>query len=319
MVGPQGVEYVLGGHRLARPQSARKTPRLLPWGAFGEASGWRYLGLGPWACSRTPTQTRSFITCVLQPCVRVAALCVEGVPSSTGITWRSRLRAMDAVNRNCRPQRQWRSGRSLMILPESGTWSTMMWTTIWLCGTQTPPFTILTFSMGYVAFCGERQHRRCVGAKLGCAELCTYLVAAAELRASVLLHGSGAAGVSLDHECGGGAVHARHHGTGTARAARTTYVGVICCEALLLNVLWAFACWCCGEQLVFATIVTLANATLLLKLQPYISNSDDTVSTLASWVTFFEVLCAPAFCLPFDEWPEPMRPVAWWLSFSPSS
>ncbi len=43
-------------------------------------------------------------------------------------------------------------------------------------------------------------------------------------------------------------------------------------------------------QLVFGTIITLANATLLLKLQPYVSNSDDTVSTLASWVTFFQVL-----------------------------
>ena len=43
-------------------------------------------------------------------------------------------------------------------------------------------------------------------------------------------------------------------------------------------------------QLVFGTIITLANATLLLKLQPYINNSDDRVSTLASWVTFFQVL-----------------------------
>ncbi len=43
-------------------------------------------------------------------------------------------------------------------------------------------------------------------------------------------------------------------------------------------------------QLVFGTIISLANATLLLKLQPYVSNSDDTVSTLASWVTFFQVL-----------------------------
>ncbi len=39
----------------------------------------------------------------------------------------------------------------------------------------------------------------------------------------------------------------------------------------------------------FATLTTLANATLLLKLQPYISDSDDTVSTLASWATFLEV------------------------------
>lgn len=36
-------------------------------------------------------------------------------------------------------------------------------------------------------------------------------------------------------------------------------------------------------------VIALTNAKLLLKLQPYVSDSDDTVSTLASWIAFYQV------------------------------
>lgn len=42
-------------------------------------------------------------------------------------------------------------------------------------------------------------------------------------------------------------------------------------------------------QLVFALIVTLTMAVVLLKLQPFVSDSDDTVSTMAQWVLFLQV------------------------------
>ena len=42
-------------------------------------------------------------------------------------------------------------------------------------------------------------------------------------------------------------------------------------------------------QLVFALIVTLTMAVALLKLQPFVSNSDDKVSTMSHWVQFVQV------------------------------
>jgi hypothetical protein len=42
-------------------------------------------------------------------------------------------------------------------------------------------------------------------------------------------------------------------------------------------------------QVVFAVVVVLVIAVLMLKLQPYVDDSDDTVSTLAQWVLFVEV------------------------------
>ena len=36
-------------------------------------------------------------------------------------------------------------------------------------------------------------------------------------------------------------------------------------------------------------VIALTNAKLLLKLQPYVSDSDDTVSTMAQWVLFMQV------------------------------
>ncbi len=46
---------------------------------------------------------------------------------------------------------------------------------------------------------------------------------------------------------------------------------------------------CPHFQLVFALVVTLVMAVVLLKLQPFVSNSDDTVSTMAQWVLFMQV------------------------------
>ena len=53
-------------------------------------------------------------------------------------------------------------------------------------------------------------------------------------------------------------------------------------------------------------VIALTNAKLLLKLQPYVSDSDDTVSTLASWIAFYQVLHMlviarlPAMCFAFN-------------------
>lgn len=42
-------------------------------------------------------------------------------------------------------------------------------------------------------------------------------------------------------------------------------------------------------QIVFALVVTLIMAVLLLKLQPFVVDSDDSVSTMAQWVLFMQV------------------------------
>lgn len=42
-------------------------------------------------------------------------------------------------------------------------------------------------------------------------------------------------------------------------------------------------------QLVLAMIVTLIMAVTLLKRQPFVSDSDDMVSTMAQWVLFLQV------------------------------
>lgn len=44
-----------------------------------------------------------------------------------------------------------------------------------------------------------------------------------------------------------------------------------------------------SAQLVFALIAALAIAVLLLKVQPFVSDSDDLVSTMAQWVLFLQV------------------------------
>jgi hypothetical protein len=46
---------------------------------------------------------------------------------------------------------------------------------------------------------------------------------------------------------------------------------------------------CLFTQLVFALAFTLAISVLLLKTQPYVERTDDSVSVMAQWVLFFQV------------------------------
>ena len=46
---------------------------------------------------------------------------------------------------------------------------------------------------------------------------------------------------------------------------------------------------CSLSQIVFALVVTLIMAVILLKLQPFVVDSDDMVSTMAQWVLFMQV------------------------------
>lgn len=74
----------------------------------------------------------------------------------------------------------------------------------------------------------------------------------------------------------------------------------------------------------FALVVALAIAVVLLKLQPFVSDSDDLVSTMAQWVLFLQVFAglltkiqAQQACAANDGGSFDVNALAYVLPFSP--